>query len=55
MSSSASKNKTPLPEFSVAKALTEMEIAPEIPFLQFVSMFLFEKKCGKECFPATET
>lgn len=46
MSGSASNKKTSLPEFSVAKPLTEMEIAPKIPFLQIVSKFLFEKKCG---------
>lgn len=50
MSSSASNNKTYLLEFSAAKALTEMEIAPKIPFLQIVSKFLFEEKMWKRMF-----
>lgn len=48
--SSTSNNETSLPEFSAAKALTEMEIAPKIPFLRIVSKFLFEKKMWKRMF-----
>jgi len=43
-------SKTSLPEFSVAKAWTEMEIAPKMSSLQIVLKFLFENKIWKRMF-----